>query len=80
MSENNENQLPPEAASRSSDGLDGLTGREIICMLRDMPTQCDVCGQPKMPDELDPVSGGEWICHECWDAECKRFDELRGAV
>ena len=65
-----------KATSGSNDGLDGLTGREIISMLRNMPTKCDVCDQPKKPEELDPVSGGEWICHECWAAECKHYDDL----
>ena len=71
---------PEAATSDSNDGLDGMTGREIIFMLRDIPTKCDVCNSLKAPEELEPVSGGEWICHECWAAECKHYNELRGAV
>lgn len=57
--------------------LDDLTGIELIRGMRDMPTKCDVCGQLKEPEELDPVSGGEWLCFECGAAERKGFDELQ---
>ena len=38
---------------------------EVFCELRGMPDKCDWCDSPKSAEELDPVSGGEWICEKC---------------
>ena len=46
--------------------------RQIITDLRGgIPDVCDCCGEKRAPEELDPVSGGEWICHECFDRDIK---------
>lgn len=47
--------------------------RELISSLRGLPSKCDCCEQEKAPEELDPVSGGEWICFECYDRMLKSF-------
>ena len=69
MNRNEQKAIGPE----SNDGLGGMTGRDIIFMLRDIPTKCDVCGQDTDAQDLDPVSGGAWICGPCWEAEGKRY-------
>ena len=48
--------------------------RQLIADLRGgIPDKCDVCGKETPPDDLDPVSGGEWICGQCWEAELDYF-------
>lgn len=44
--------------------------RQIIADLRGgIPDKCDCCGRVTPPDDLEPVSGGEWICVKCLEAE-----------
>lgn len=40
--------------------------RQLIEELRGgVPPTCDACGQETPEEQLDPYSGGEWICWEC---------------
>lgn len=48
--------------------------RQPITDLRGgIPERCDCCNELKAPEDLDPVSGGEWICFECFERTCKPF-------
>lgn len=50
-----------------SEPFDKIDGRELIFMLRGMPEKCDYCDE-KDPNELNPLSGGEWACNACLDS------------
>jgi formylmethanofuran dehydrogenase subunit E len=53
--------------------------RQLITDLRGgIPEKCDACGKSTPPEDLDPVSGGEWICNECMEAELKYLNNPRG--
>ncbi len=48
------------------------TTEDLIRALRDVPTECDFCGNKTEPGKLIPQSGGQWACEECWDRNEER--------
>ena len=71
MSENNENGLPPEAASRSSDGLG------------DDEDMCGLCGLPgadKIPHPIhwpgEQIPDTDLVHSSCENEECRRAHSL----
>lgn len=55
--------------------------RKLIEELRGgIPEKCDCCDQYRESIDLIPVSGGEWICNECWDREVEYYNRLRKAI
>lgn len=44
-----------------------LNPGELIPAIRDMPIECDFCGNKTEPEELIAQSGDQWMCEDCWD-------------
>jgi hypothetical protein len=56
-----------------------ITKHDIAALRGGFPLQCDFCGKPTPPEQLEPEEAGDWVCWHCllrWAREDDNIQEV----